>query len=307
MDLDGVAIFVRVVQAGSFSRAAKLLDMPNSTVSAKVAALEKRLGVTLLQRTTRSLHLTEAGAAYFQRSVRALEELQAAENELERGRSEPRGVLRITAPVDIGREIAPVLVHKFCAAHPHIEVELTITNRVVDLVGEAIDLAIRGGFLKDSGLIAKRYELGHFGLWASPDYLARHGAPRQTRDLTAHQLLRFAQWAERPLRLSNGKENVRIAMRGRLQADDFETLRGLAALGDGIVLLPSFLCAGEEAQGKLVRVLPGWHGERVCLSLLYPAQKYVPAKVRAFITVTDEVLKRRRPGVDLQVRDRSFG
>ena len=289
-----MAIFVRVVQAGSFSRAAKLLDMPNSTVSAKVAALEKRLGVTLLQRTTRSLHLTDAGEAYFQRSVRALEELQAAENELERERGEPNGVLRITAPVDVGREIAPVLVHKFCAAHPRIEVELTITNRLVDLVGEAIDLAIRGGGLRDSGLIAKRYELGHFGLWASPEYLARHGTPRQTKDLISHQLLRFAQWGDRPLRLSNGKEKVQVAMEGRLRADDFETLRGLAALGEGIGFLPSFLCAGEEMQEKLVRVLPSWRGERVSLSLLYPAQKFVPAKVRAFIAVADDVLKHRR-------------
>src|SRR5918999_1030245 len=114
MDLDGVAIFVKVVQTGSFSQAARLLDMPNSTVSAKVSALEKRLGVTLLQRTTRKLRLTETGNAYFQRSVRALEELQAAENELEGARGEPNGVLRITAPSDAGREIIPALVQRYC-------------------------------------------------------------------------------------------------------------------------------------------------------------------------------------------------
>ena len=156
MDLDGIAIFVKVVQTGSFTQAARLLDMPNSTVSAKISALEKRLGVTLLQRTTRKLRLTETGQAFFQRSARAREELQAAENELEGARGEPSGVLRITAPSDAGREIVPALVHKYCAMHPRMKVELVITNRVIDLIAEAIDLAIRGGPLKVSALIAKR-------------------------------------------------------------------------------------------------------------------------------------------------------
>ena len=118
MDLDGIAIFVKVLQAGSFSRAAKLLGMPNSTVSAKVSALEKRLGVTLLQRTTRKLRATQAGEAYYQRSLRALEELQAAENELETGRAEPQGILRLTAPVEIGHSLLPALVHAY-SDRPH--------------------------------------------------------------------------------------------------------------------------------------------------------------------------------------------
>lgn len=293
MDLDGVAIFVKVVQAGSFSGAAKLLGMPNSTVSAKVSALEKRLGVTLLQRTTRRLHLTDAGEAYFERSVRALAELQAAENELERSRGEPEGLLRITAPIDLAREIVPGLVHRYCAAHPRIQVEMAITNRIVDLIGEGIDVAIRGGSLKDSGLIAKRYELGYFSLWASPEYLARRGSPRRPEDLTAHPFLRFAPFKDGGVRLSNGAENFRVAVRGRVQSDDFETLRGLAVLGDGIAFLPSYLCSAEEKQQRLARVLPRWHGDRVALSLVYPAQKFVPAKVRAFIAVADEVFRRK--------------
>lgn len=293
MDLDAVAIFVKVVQAGSFSGAARLLGMPNSSVSAKVSALEKRLGVTLLQRTTRRLRLTDAGEAYFERSVRALAELQAAENELERSRAEPEGLLRITAPIDVAREIVPGLVHRYCAAHPRIRVDMTITNRIVDLIGEGIDVAIRGGSLKDSGLIAKRYELGYFSLWASPEYLARRGSPRQPKDLAAHPFLRFAQRSDGGIRLSDGAESARIAVGGRVQSDDFETLRELAALGDGIAFLPSFLCSAEEKQQRLVRVLPRWHGDRVSLSFLYPAQKFVPAKVRAFIAVADEVLQRK--------------
>jgi DNA-binding transcriptional LysR family regulator len=290
MDLDAIAIFVKVLQAGSFSRAAKSLGMPNSTVSAKVSALEKRLGVTLLQRTTRKLRATQAGEAYYQRSMRALEELQAAENELETTGGEPKGLLRVTAPVEVGHGLLPALVHEFMMRHPKMEVELVITNRVLDLVGEAIDLAVRAGPLKDSGLIAKRFELGQFGLWASPDYLARHAAPRHPKELAEHNCLRFSLFKDNGVRLTNGKENFSPTISGQLTADDFETLRSLAVLGEGIACLPSFLCAEEAKQNKLVRVLPQWHGDRVTLSLVYPAQRFVSPKVRAFIAVAEKIL-----------------
>ena len=292
MDLDGIAIFVKVLQAGSFSRAAKLLGMPNSTVSAKVSALEKRLGVTLVQRTTRRLRPTQAGEAYFQRSLHALEELQAAENELESARGEPYGRLRLTAPVEVGHGIVPALVHRYLEMHPQMELELIVTNRVLDLVSDGIDLAVRAGELKDSGLIARRFELGHFGLWASPEYLAKHGAPRHPKELTRHQCLRFTRFKNGGLRLTNGKETVSVPFQGRLMADDFETIRALAIRGLAIAFLPSFLCAEEAKQDKLVRVLPEWRGEKVSVSLVYPAQRFVPAKVGAFIAVAEEFLKK---------------
>ena len=292
MDLDGVAIFVKVVQAGSFSQAAKLLGIPNSTASAKVSALEKQLGVTLLQRTTRKLRPTEAGQAFFQRAVRALDDLQAAENELETGRVEPKGLLRLTAPVDVGRDIVPALVHQYLAMYTRMEVELVITNRRVDLVSEGIDLAIRAGELEDSGLIAKRFEVGHFGLWASPGYLAGRTVPRHPKDLAQHQWVRFSQFKTDAIRLSNGKETASVMAGGRLVADDFETVRALAVLGEGVAFLPSFLCAEEKKQEKLVRVLPQWCGDKVSLSLVYPGQRFVPAKVRAFIAVAAETWKK---------------
>jgi DNA-binding transcriptional LysR family regulator len=295
MDLDGIAIFVKVLQAGSFSRAAKLLGMPNSTVSAKVSALEKRLGVTLLQRTTRKLRATQAGEAYFQRSVRALEELQAAEHELETRRGEPKGLLRLTAPVEIGHSLLPALVHGFLQKHPRMEVELVVTNRVLDLVADGMDLAIRAGPLKDSSLIARRFDLGYFGLWASPAYLAKHTAPRHPKDLANHICLRFARFKSEGFRLTNGKENAHVAVSGDVIADDFETLRSLAILGDGLAFLPSFLCAEETRQDKLIRVLPQWHGDRVLMSLVHPAQRFVPAKVRAFIAVAEEFLNKQPP------------
>jgi DNA-binding transcriptional LysR family regulator len=291
MDLDGIAIFVKVLQAGSFSRAAKLLGMPNSTVSAKVSALEKRLGVTLLQRSTRKLRATQAGEAYYQRSLRALEELQAAENELETGRAEPQGLLRLTAPVEIGHSLLPALVHAFLKKHPRMEVELVVTNRVLDLIEDGIDLAIRAGALKDSSLIAKRFDLGYFGLWASPEYLTEHTAPRHPKELTQHNCLRFSRFKNEGFRLTNGRENLNVPITGTSIADDFETLRSLAIFGEGMAFLPSFLCAEEAKQNELVRVLPHWRGDRVTVSLVYPAQRFVPAKVHAFIAVAEKFFK----------------
>jgi DNA-binding transcriptional LysR family regulator len=290
MDLDGIAIFVKVLQAGSFSRAAKLLGMPNSTVSAKVSALEKRLGVTLLQRTTRKLRATQAGEAYYRRSSRALDELQAAENELETGRAEPKGLLRLTAPVEIGHNLLPALVHAFLQKHPGVEVELIVTNRVLDLIEDGIDLAIRAGPLKDSSLIAKRFDLGYFELWASRAYLVKHAAPRHPKELTQHNCLRFSRFKDEGFRLTNGKETLKVPVTGRSIADDFETLRSLATLGEGLVFLPSFLCAEDAKQNNLVRVLPQWHGERVIVSFVYPAQKFVSAKVRAFTDMAEKIL-----------------
>jgi len=289
VDLDGIAVFVKVVQAGSFSQAAKLLNMPNSTVSAKVAALEKRLGVTLLQRTTRRLHLTEAGEGYFRRCMTALEELHAAENELAIERGETKGVLRLTAPVELGRSALPPVLDVLMKRHPAIKIDLIITNRLVDLVAENIDVAVRAGPLKDSALIAKRFVLGQFGLWASPSYLKNNSVPRNPNELKEHDCLRFAPFTGRKLQLTNGRERAQIALAGRITADDFEALRALAVLGWGIALLPSFLCAEEAKERKLVSVLPNWRGDSVTISVVYPAQRFVSPKIRAFITAAEEL------------------
>jgi DNA-binding transcriptional LysR family regulator len=291
MDLDGIEVFVKVVESGSFSRAAKLLGMPNSTVSAKVSALEKRLGVTLLQRTTRKLRATPAGDTYFQQCVQVLERLQAAENELTSAQREPQGLLRVTAPADIGHTLLATLVRRFLQQYPKTEVELVVTNRVLDLIAEGVDLAIRAGDLADSRLIAKRFTVGHAGLWASPAYLKKRGVPSHPRELAPQECLQFSLFKNNRLELSNGKETARLVPAGRLRADDFEALKALALLGEGIVYLPSFMCAEEAEQNRLERVLPHWHGSAVTFSLVYPAQRFVSPKVRAFITVAQKVLK----------------
>jgi DNA-binding transcriptional LysR family regulator len=293
VDLDGIEVFVKVLESGSFSRAAKLLGMPNSTVSAKVSALEKRLGVTLLQRTTRKLRATPAGETYFQQCVLALERLQAAESELTSAQREPRGLLRVTAPADIGHSLLATLARGFLQQYPKTEVELVVTNRVLDLIAEGVDLAIRAGALADSGLIAKRFSVGHFGLWASPAYLKKRGMPSHPRDLAPQECLRFSLFKDNRVELTNGKERARVVTSGRLCADDFETLKAFALLGEGIAYLPSFLCVEEAGQKRLQRILPEWRGDAVTFSFVYPAQRFVAPKVRAFITAAEELLKKQ--------------
>jgi DNA-binding transcriptional LysR family regulator len=295
MELDGIEVFVKVVEAGSFSQAAKLLGMPNSTVSAKVSALEKRLGVTLLQRSTRKLRATPAGETYFQQCVQALEQLQAAESELTSAQREPQGLLRVTAPADIGHTLLAILVRGFLQQYPKTEVDLVVTNRVLDLIAEGVDLAIRAGELADSRLIAKRFSVGHVGLWASPAYLKKRGMmPSHPRDLAPQECLQFSLFKNNRLELTNGKDSARVVTAGRLRADDFEALKAFALVGEGIVYLPSFMCAEEVKQHRLQRVLPDWHGAAAIFSLVYPAQRFVSPKVRAFITVAENFWQRQK-------------
>jgi len=294
MDLDGIEVFVKVVEAGSSNQAAKLLAMPNSTVSAKVSALEKRLGVTLLQRSTRKLHPTEAGKSYFEQCVQALRQLENAESELTSAQKEPRGLLRLTAPADIGHSLLAALVPAFLGKYPKMEVDVTVTNRVLDLIAEGVDLAIRAGELADSRLIAKRFSAGHFGLWASSSYLKSRGLPAHPKQLAEHECLRFSLFKDNEVELTRGKEKSRVALAGRLRADDFETLKSLALRDAGIAYLPSFLCAEEAKQRRLERVLPDWVGAAVTLSFVYPAQRFVSPKVRAFIGSAEELWQRQK-------------
>ena len=279
MELDGIAIFVKVVQAGSFSQAARLLGVPNTTVSAKVARLEKRLGVTLIQRTTRKLHITPAGRAYFERCAPALEAIQSAEAQMTLAAPEPAGVLRITAPGDVAHGVLPPIVSRFLERYPRTRVEIMVANRVVDLVAEGVHLAIRAARLADSTLVARKFMPFSGGLWASAAYLKRKGTPRAPKDLAQHDGLLFARSFGQPPTLGDGRAKSELALQARIAADDLETLRTFALRGKGIATLTDYL--GREA--GLVQVLPGWSWMAGALSFVYPGQRFVPANVRAFI------------------------
>jgi DNA-binding transcriptional LysR family regulator len=289
LSLDDIAVFVRVVEAGSFSAAARRLAMPKATVSAKVARLEKRLGLGLIQRTTRKLRVTEAGEQYFHHCVRAIREVEVAEAALQSTSGKPSGVLKITAPVDLGRTLLPRIVNAYAARHPDVSVELLVTNRVMDLVGEGIDLAIRPSqVLKDSSLIAQRYfEMGS-NLWGAPQYLQRLGTLTHPRDLANASFVGFL--ARSSAVFTNGKSDIEVALSGRIRADDLETIKALLLLGQGIGWLPDFLAEDGAQAGRLVHVLPQWRvKERGAIYFVYAGRKYGLPKVRAFIETALEL------------------
>lgn len=290
MNLDDIAVFVRVVESGSFSAAARRSGMPKATVSAKVARLEKRLGLSLIQRTTRKLRVTEAGEQYFRHCADALREVEVAEAALQSTSGKPSGVLKVTAPVDLGHTLLPQIVHAYAARYPDISVELLVTNRVVDLVGEGIDLAIRPAqALKDSSLIAQRFFGMQANLWASPRYLERLGVLTHPRDLKTARILGFL--ARNSIVLTNGKADVEVSITGRIRADDFETIKALLLLGEGIAWLPDFLAAEAAQAGLLVPVLPQWvPKEQGAFYFVYVGRKYGLPKVQAFIETALQVV-----------------
>jgi DNA-binding transcriptional LysR family regulator len=282
MDLDAIAVFVKVVQAGSFSQAARLLGMPNTTVSAKVARLERHLGVTLIQRTTRKLRITPAGRAYFERCLAGLTEIEHAEAQLQSARNEPHGVLRITASAEVARSMLPAIVTRYIECHPRVGIEVVVANRVVDLIGEGIDLAIRAAALKDSTLVARKWISFTGSLWASAAYLSSHGTPRAPADLVGHSCLIHPSLGTRLLLSKEGSPGVSVTPARRIVVDDMETLCAFVRHGNGIGSLPDFLPQTGNDE-TLVRVLPQWSWTRGALSFVYPSQPFVPAKVRAFI------------------------
>lgn len=287
--LDDVAVFVKVVQAGSFTQAAKLLSMPNTTVSAKVAALEKRLGVTLIQRTTRKLNVTQAGEAYFRRCVQALDEIRIAETEVTSSQAEPQGILRITSAVDVGQTLLPAMVRAYLKEFPKMEVDLLVTNRVVDLVAEGVDLGIRAGELDDSSMIAKKLVSGHICFWATPGYLKKNGAPTHPKELARHEMVCFSPIDFSKTSLTNGKDKFVISPKGRVSVDDLAVVKSFVLQGERIGLLPFFVCEEESKKGKLVPILPQWVLESDSFSIVYPAQRFVSPKVQAFIRIATEV------------------
>ena len=291
-DLDAVAVFVKVVQAGSFSRAAEQLGMPNSTVSAHVSRLEKRLGVTLLQRTTRRSRLTEAGENYFRLASQAVDDIASAEAQLSAAQSEPQGYLRITAPVDIAADLFPELIAEFRRKYPKVDIEFVFTDHVLDMLAERVDVALRAGHLRDSRLVARRVGLSYWMLFASPSYLREAGPPTHPRKLRDYSLLQFTKLGREHWRLGRGSSVFRIPLPHKLLANDATVVRRLALAGNGIALLPLHMCREDVRGGALVRVLPEWDGRTDPVHIIYLRQKFVPAKVRAFVDHAAHSLQR---------------
>jgi DNA-binding transcriptional LysR family regulator len=291
MDLNELLVFARVVQAGSFTAAASQLAMPKSSVSRKVAELEERLGARLLQRTTRKLSLTDAGRTYYEYCARIVGEIEDAERAVSRLQETPRGLLRVTAPVNFAF-FGPI-IGDYLQRHPEVRLELYCTGRVVDLIEERFDLGIRAGTLVDSTLLTRSLGRVQWFPVATAAYLKRRGRPRSPEDLKQHDCLLFGTGGERAeLRLERGDASVRVVVAPRLMVTDNGVLHSVATAGLGIALLPAFQCVEDLRARRLERVLPDWSAPSTPVQVVYPSTRHLSPKVKSFI---DHVQARMTP------------
>ncbi|ANM11202.1 MULTISPECIES: LysR family transcriptional regulator [unclassified Rhizobium] len=283
-DLNDIAVFVRVAQYGSFSRAAHSLAMPVSTVSRKVTSLEEQLGVTLIQRTTRKLNLTAQGRAYYDRCSEPLAHLLDAEQALTERQRKPEGLLKISVPVIFGQEVFYEFVSAFLKAYPEIHVDLFVTNLFLDLIAENIDLGIRFGELQDSSIVAQRLGKSVRYLVAAPDYLKGRTLPSRPDDLKEHQcVLLNGRNGEAEWQLVSGGTLVRQQVSGPVSSRDFEAVSAFTYRGHGIGLLPSTYCDDKIRSGELIRLLPDWSSEAIFVHAVYPTRRFMPARLQVFL------------------------
>jgi DNA-binding transcriptional LysR family regulator len=284
LDLQDVTSFLAVVDTGSFTSAARRLGLAKSNVSRRVARLEQQLGARLLERTTRRLRLTEVGETYHAHVTGAVQQLAEAARSVSEIQGEPRGRLRISAPADFNETMGR-LVAEFSAEYPHLQIDVDLTQRRVDLVAEGFDLALRAGKLEDSSLIARSVGEGANHLYASPAYLERRGEPRSPASLVEHAFVLFrGRHGELRLEL-DGPDGAHeeVVVTGVISALDFGFVRHALLHGAGIGLLPDSLGAAELAAGRLRLVLPRYCLGRAPFHLVYPSTRFLSPKVRVFV------------------------
>jgi DNA-binding transcriptional LysR family regulator len=289
LPVQDLAVFAAVAETHGFSAAARRLGVSKAMVSVAVARLEARLGVRLLQRTTRRLSLTEAGAATLPHAQRALLAALDAEEAARQASLTPRGTLRVNAPMSFGLLHVARALGAFALAYPEVRVDLVLDDRVLDLVDGGFDLAVRIGDLPDSTLVAQRIGRTRQLLVAHPGYLARAGAPDEPADLARHAALVYSlsptgsRWT-----LSRGTRRETVRVTGPLQANSSLAIRDALLQGLGLARIPSFVVADELRSGRLVRVLPGWELPTMTIHAVTTARDYLPRKTRAFVDFLKE-------------------
>ena len=283
----GMLVFSKVVQAGSLSAAARELGVSTAVVSRTLAALEARLGVRLVNRTTRSLHLTDEGASYYETSQRILAEIDEADAAVTSRRVEPQGVLRVALPASFGHQHIAPLVPRFAQRYPKVELALSLSDRSINLIEEGFDLAVRIAELKDSSLAARKLAPNRRVVCASPAYLRAHGEPKTPQDLARHNCL-VASWEHGfamawEYKSPAGKRGT-VRVTGRYACDNWEVLRDWAVAGLGVALKSTWDVRKQLEEGALVALLPGYDfGTDVGIYAVYPHRRHLPAKTRVFI------------------------
>ncbi len=292
--LNDMALFVEVVKAKGFRHAAEAVGIPNSTVSRRISSLEKAIGLRLLHRTTRRIELTEAGQIYFERCKRIVDEAKLAHEQLGELLAQPSGVLRASLPVDFANIYLAPLIAEFARRYPGISFDFDLTPRLVDLVSEPFDVAIRMGTPQDSYLYARQLANLDCYLYASPRYLEQFGDPSHPSDLAQHECLGFRTGKASAWVLKKGNEAIEVSAGGRFQLNSVGLIRRLSTLDQGIALIPAEIVAEDVIQGRLRRVLPDWEGPATPVYAMTET-RLLPAKTQRFIEFLRERLSAHTP------------
>ncbi|MFL6715831.1 MAG: LysR family transcriptional regulator [Burkholderiaceae bacterium] len=292
MDIvSGMQVFTAVVDNGSFVAAANRLAISRAMASKSVAALEEHLGTRLLNRTTRRLSVTEAGLAFYERSVQILADIREAEQVAGRMATEPRGTLKVTMPLAYGLHRLGPVIAGYASRYPQVTMDLSLSDRKVDVVEEGYDVAIRIGKLPESGLIARKLGTVHGVIVGAPDYLARQGRPKVPADLARHVCLGYSlaslvdEW-----RLQGAGTIVSVRSSGSIKADNGDMLRLAAVAGSGLIFQPWFIVEEDVRAGRLERVLEDYTSEELGIYAVYPSRRHLSAKVRTFVDFLFEQL-----------------
>ena len=283
--VSAMEIFVRVVQSGSFSAAARDLDLTPSAVSKQISRLEDRLGARLMNRTTRQLSLTEVGAAFHERANRILADVAEAERAVADLHGAPRGTLKLNLPQSFGRRYVIPMIPDFLAANPELRIDVTLNDRFVDLIDEGVDLAVRIGELSDSSLIARRLAPNRRIVCGAPAYFEKNGKPARPTELAGHNCLVYTYRASRNdwrLICPDGSDEV-VTVAGNLEANEAEALYSFMLDGIGLCLLPLWLVGPDLEAGRLEQACPGYHAPDSAIFAVYPPGRHLSPKVRAFV------------------------
>lgn len=297
---DAMQAFARVVEAGSFTKAAETLHMSKTSVTQLVQQLEARLRVKLLNRTTRKVNLTADGAVYYERVLRLLDDLDDAETSLSSASAVPRGRLRVDVPSPLARIILLPALPTFHARYPDIQIDMGVSDRIVDLIGEKVDCVVRGGELTDQSLMARHVGDLQLGVYAAPSYLQRLGTPAHPRELedSHHRIVGFL-WARSgkalPYAMHSNGESIHIQGRYVLAVDDGNAYLAAGLAGMGVLWLPDYMSAPHVAQGELVPLFEEWRLEPMPIFVAFPPNRHISIKLRVFIDWVAELMAQHAP------------
>lgn len=291
--VENIRVFMRSVESGSFSEAGRVMRISSAVASYRIKVLEEHLGCRLITRTTRRMNLTEAGRIFYEKCIDVIEALERAEGSVAEKGGAPRGVIKLTAPLGLGRKVIAPIVSAYRSQHPETELRLRLSDHLLDLVGEAVDVALRMAKLDDSTFTQRKIAEVERVICAAPAYLDRAGVPETPDDLLRHQCLLLRYPGSRQFRwiVGEGRKQATVPVAGAVDVDDGDVLTDWALEGQGIVMKPLFEVARHIAEGRLVPVLKEFRPEPVSLAVLYPSRRMLTRRVRDLVDAIHDAAK----------------